>query len=137
MKLLQHGRIILSLLALILVSGLAGGLIGHRAARQHLEERNDPERWNEHVAGVFDRTVRPTPEQAPRIQAHLDKAVRELQTIRLDTITRSTNVIWRLVAEVERELTPEQRLAFETMKPRPSDLTLDLLNVKPPKPEQP
>jgi len=88
--------------------------------------------WNEHVTREFDRVVRPTPDQGARIQQHLDKAVRELQAIRLETIGRSTNVIWRLVAEVEQELTPEQRKAFDTMKPKPADLTLDVLKVKPP-----
>jgi len=137
MRLLPHWRIALSLLAIVLVSGLAGGLIGHRAARRLLEQRNNPEHWNEHVARVFDRTVRPTPEQATRIGRHLDRAVRELQAIRRDAIARSTNVIWRLVADVEQELTPEQRRAFEAMKPRPSDLTLDLLDVTPPKEDAP
>ena len=129
MNLFRHWKIVLALLSLVLVSGLAGGLLGHRVARHRLEQRNDPEHWNEHVARQFDRMVKPTPEQDVRIRAHLDKAVQELQDIRLDTISRSTNVIWRLVAEVEQELTPEQRGAFEAMKPKPSDLTLDLLNV--------
>jgi len=57
--------------------------------------------------------------------------VRELQAIRLETVAHSTNVIWRLVAEIEQELTPEQRRAFEATKPTPSDLTLDVLKVKP------
>jgi hypothetical protein len=42
-------------------------------------------------------------------------------------------VIWRLIADVEKELTPEQLKAFEQMKPRPADLTLDLLRVEPQK----
>jgi hypothetical protein len=132
MRLLRHWRIVLCLLALIVASGLAGGLMGHRITRHHLDARNDPATWNEHVGREFDRVVKPTPEQSAIIQAHLDKAVRELQTIRLDAIARSTNVIWRLVAEVEKELTPEQRQAFEVMKPKPADLTLDVLKVKPP-----
>ena len=36
-----------------------------------------------------------------------------------------------LVAQVEKELTPAQRDAFEAMKPKPADLTLDVLKVKP------
>lgn len=56
--------------------------------------------------------------------------MRELQAIRLETVAHSTNVIWRLVAEIEQELTPEQRRAFEATKPTPSDLTLDVLKVK-------
>jgi hypothetical protein len=125
------------LLAIIVLSGFAGGLIGHRAARRQIEKRNDPESWNEHVARVFERTVKPTPEQGVKIQVHLDQAVRALQAIRLETIERSTNVIGRLVAEVDRELTPDQRRAFETMKPRPGELTLDVLKVNPPKDARP
>lgn len=129
---IRHWKIVLCLLAIIVASGLAGALMGHRIARSQLEARNDPANWNEHVGHEFDRVVKPTPEQGAKIQAHLDEAVRELQVIRRETITRSTNVIWRLVAEVEHELSPEQRRAFEVMKPKPSDLTLDVLKVKPP-----
>jgi len=137
MSFFRHWKIALCLLAIVVVSGIAGGLIGHRAARQQLEQRNNPESWNEHVARVFDRTVKPTPEQGAKIQAHLDRAVRELQTIRLETIARSTNVIGRLIVEVDRELTPEQRSAFESMKPPPGELTLDVLKVNPPKNNNP
>ncbi len=131
MNLLQHWKIILGLVSVIVASGLTGGLLGHGLARRHFDARNDPANWNEHVSAEFDRVVRPTPEQATRIQAHLDKAVRNLQTLRLETIAQSTNVIWKLVADVEQELTPAQREAFEIMKPKAGDLTLDVLKVRP------
>jgi hypothetical protein len=131
MKLFRYWKVTLGLLALVLLSGLAGALMGHRVARDRIEARNNPENWNVHVARDFERVVKPTPEQDARIGAHLDKAVRELQAIRRDTIARSTNVIWQLVAEVEQELTPEQRKAFEVLKPKPADLTLDVLKVSP------
>lgn len=120
-----------SLLALVAVSAACGALVGHRLARQQLEARNNPETWNKHVAHEFDRIVKPSPEQSDRIQLHLEKAVRELQEIRRDTIARSTNVIWRLVAEVERELTPEQQQSFEQMKPKPAELGLEVLHLPP------
>ena len=132
MNVARHWKIAVALAALIVCSGLAGAFIGHGFARHEFKARNDLSNWNEHVTREFDRVVRPTPDQGARIQQHLDKAVRELQAIRLETIGRSTNVIWRLVAEVEQELTPEQRKAFDTMKPKPADLTLDVLKVKPP-----
>ena len=133
MKVLSHPKMVASLAALMLVCSLVGFLLGHRTVRKQIEVRNDPGAWNEHVSREFDRIVQPTPEQGVRIQAYLDQAVKELQDIRLDTIARSTNVIWRLVAEVEKQLTPEQLLAFEQMKPGPADLTLDLLRVAPQK----
>ena len=128
---LRSWKISLGLLGLVLAVSLSGGLIGHRIARRQFETRNNPENWNEHVTREFERVVKPTPEQGGRIQGHLDVAVRELQAIRRDTIVRSTNVIGRLVAEVERELTPAQRVAFETMKPKPAELTLDVLQLPP------
>lgn len=130
MKPLRHWKLLLGLAALVAGSALGGALLGHGFARRQFEARSDPANWNEHVAREFDRIVKPNPDQATRIQAHLEKAVRDLQAIRLETIGRSTNVIWRLVAEVEQELTPEQQKAFEAMKPKPSDLTLDVLKVK-------
>ena len=102
MNLRRYSLIVLCLVSLCLISGLAGGLIGHRVARCRLEARNNPENWNEHVAREFDRIVKPTPDQAPKIQAHLDRAVQELLVIRAATLTRTTNVMWRRVAEVEQ-----------------------------------
>jgi len=129
----KQGRIVLDLVALALVSALVGGLVGRRWARTELDARNNPQTWNEHVLREFDRVVKPTPEQQPRLQAHLDRAVRELQAIRSETVARSTNVIGRLVNAVEGELTPEQRQAFQVMKPKPGELDLDVLNTSPPK----
>jgi hypothetical protein len=131
MRLLSHPKTVFSLAGLMAVCALAGFLVGHRVARRQIEVRNDPGTWNEHVAREFDRIVQPTHEQGGRIQDYLDQAVKELQQIRLDTIARSTNVIWRLIGRVEKELTPEQLKAFEVMKPRPADLNLDLLRVAP------
>lgn len=135
MNLRHPWKIGLGLLALVAISALAGVLLGHRLARKQLESRNNPETWNKHVTREFKRIVKPTPDQATRIQVHLDKAVRELQEIRRDTIARSTNVIWHLAGEVDRELTPEQQQAFRTMKPKPADVGLEVLHLPPAKRE--
>lgn len=127
----RSGKTVLCLLGIIVATALSGGLIGHRIACRQLHARNNPQNWNEHFSREFDRLVQPTSAQDARIQSHLARAVRELQAIRMETIARSTNVIARLIAEVDQELPPEQRPAFEAMKPKPADLTLDLLNVEP------
>ena len=122
-------RVFLGLATLALVCGVIGGVIGWRAARKEFESRNNPQTWNEHVSKEFNRLVKPTEEQGPRVKAHLDRAVLDLQAIRRETLTKSTNVIWRLVSEVEAELSPEQKKAFEAMKPKPGELDLDVLNT--------
>ncbi len=127
----QQSRIVATLGALALVSALFGGLVGRRWARLELESRNNPATWNEHVSRAFERIVKPTPDQEPRVQAHLDRAVRELQAIRRETLAKTTNVIGRLITEVEAELTPEQRRAFEAMKPAAGELDLEVLNTSP------
>jgi hypothetical protein len=128
----RYWKITVCLAALILVSGLAGGLLGRHLTRVKLERRNNPDNWNETVMRTFERQVNPTAEQRQKIQGYLDTAVEDLKAIRADTIARSTNVIWRLVAQVEKELTPEQKAAFEQMKPKQSDLTsLEVLQVEP------
>ena len=134
MKTIRPWMIIASLIALMLVCGLAGMLIGMRMTRHKITKQNDPETWNETAMRTFARTVQPTPEQSEKIQTYLNAAIRDLIAIRADTIDRSSNTVWRLIGEVEKELTPEQRTAFDKMKPSQSDLSsLDVLHVDPKK----
>ncbi|MGA2255362.1 MAG: hypothetical protein ABSG53_11920 [Thermoguttaceae bacterium] len=124
-------KIVVCLVALVLVSGLLGSLVGQRYARREFQQRSDPSHWNETAMRDVERTVKPTPEQRQKIQDHLDVAVEELKNVRAETIRRSAEIVIRLVGEVENELTPEQRAAFERLKPKQSDLSdLDLLNVE-------
>ena len=125
-------KIVVCLVALVLVSGLLGGLVGERYARREFQQRSDPSHWNETAMRDVERTVKPTPEQRQKIQDHLDAAVEELKNVRAETIRRSGEIVMRLVGQVENELTPDQRVAFERLKPKQSDLAdLDLLNVEP------
>jgi hypothetical protein len=124
-------KIVVCLAGLVLVSGLLGGLVGQRYARREFQQRSDPSHWNETAMRDFERTVKPTPEQRQKIQDHLDLAVEELKNVRAETVRRSAEIVMRLVGQVENELTPEQRVAFERLKPKQSDLSdLDVLNVE-------
>lgn len=131
MKKFRYVIITLCLVALVAISGLVGGFIGLRMARHQQEKKDDPETWNESSRRKFEHTVKPTPEQWVKLEGYLNQAVEDLKAIRADTIARSTNVVWRLVGQVEKELTPEQLEAFAKMKPNQQDLsTLDLLRVE-------
>ncbi len=130
MKRYQRSLIALTLAGLALVSGLSGGLLGYRAGRQAARDQANPETWHEEASRRFERVVRPTEEQGRRLHAHLQQALGELRAIRHDTITRSSAVIDRLVARIEAELTPEQKAAFERLKPRPGELGLEVLETE-------
>lgn len=127
MKPSPRTSIIAALLGLGLLAALAGGAVGYRLGRDAARDRANPETWHEHATRRFDAVVRPTPEQSRRVQAHLDATLAELREIRNDTIARTSAAVDRLVAKVEAELTPEQRVAFETLKPRHGDVGLDVL----------
>lgn len=123
-------KTVICLVALVLVSGLAGALLGRRWARSEFECRSDPSHWNQRAMHDLERLVKLTPQQRAKIQGHLDAAVAELKGIRHDTVSRSTAIVMRLVDEVDADLTPEQRLAFQRMKPKRSELSdLNILNV--------
>ena len=125
----RSAAIIAALAGMALVCGLAGGAIGYRLGRDGARDRADPETWHERASRRFEEVVRTTAEQAPRLDAHLETALAELREIRRDTIARSAAAIDRLVARVESELTPEQKKAFEKLKPRREDVGLEFLKT--------
>lgn len=123
----QRGSILAALLGIGLMAALAGGAAGYRLGRDSVRHRADPETWHEQATRRFDTVVKPTPEQSRRVAAHLAATLAELRDIRNDTITRTATVVERLVQRVEAELTPEQKAAFQTLKPKQGDVGLEVL----------
>src|ERR1700748_2219177 len=101
-------KIIAALVGVVVLSALAGGVAGSRIAAARIRAKNNPERWNVSVMHQLQRR----PEQAARIQAHLDSRVEELKTLREDTLARTDVIIGQLIDDVDRELTPEQKEEF-------------------------
>jgi len=119
------------LVALALVSGLVGALLGRRWARTEFDRRSDPSHWNERAMHDLEQTVKLTPQQRQTIQRQLAAAVEELKGVRKDTLSRSTAIVMRLLDEVDQDLTPEQRPAFQRIRPKPERFSnLNVLNVE-------
>jgi hypothetical protein len=126
-------KMVICLAALVLVSGLTGALVGRRYTQKEFQGRSDPSRWNETAMRDLEHAIKPTLEQRQKIQGYLDSAVDELKEVRADTIRRSTAIVMRLVDQVDKVLTPEQRVGFEQLKKsRENDLAdLEVLKVEP------
>ena len=124
-------KIVLVLLALVLVSGFAGALVGARIARQKAWRRSHPEAWNVSAMHTLEHRLKLTPPQKEKVQAILDGGVVELKTVRVETIAKANVVIERMIAEVDRELTPEQRTEFEKIKSERDEVDLDVLKAEP------
>jgi len=120
------------LIAIVLASGWAGGFAGFQFGKAKYRKRSNPEAWNVDVMGRLDRDLKLTPEQHSRVQAVIDGGVEEFKAIRIDTIAKSDAVLQRMVAAVDKELTPEQRVVFqEKVKNQRVQASLDMLKVEP------
>lgn len=131
MKVLRHWKIIVVLLGIVLLSGYVGARFGYQKAKHDFREKRNPEQWNERAMGNMDRDLKLTPAQHQKIQTLIDEAVDELKVVREQTVSKSTEVVRKLVADVDNELTAEQKVKFSKMKPKESDLTIDVLKVEP------
>lgn len=126
----HHGVILASLLGIGALCGVGGAMVGHRIGRQEMRDRSSPEAWHERASRRFDEVVRPSPDQSQRLEGHLNEALGELKAIRADALARSTAVIDRLVERVEAELTPDQKQAFERIRPRREELMQDVMKIE-------
>ncbi len=124
-------RILATLLALVVVSALGGGFLGARLGREQMRQRFDPQTWNEYAMRTLDQRLRLSPEQRTRIQSAIDHAVLEMKRVHRETVERTVAIVDRMLDDIGRELTPEQRQRAEALAPRRDELTIDLLKVQP------
>ena len=124
-------KITLVLLSLVLVSFLAGAFLGAKLTERTLKRRHAPEMWNQTVMRALQQRLKLTPEQAQKVQAIIDGGVEEMKGIRLETIGKTDAVFERMIAQVERELTPEQNAELQKLKQQRTATTIDMLKVEP------
>ncbi len=132
MKFTGNRKVILQLGTIIVLSLLIGGFIGFRVTIHLLKKKANPEQWNISVMHHLERRLKLTPDQTVRVQADIDRAVDDMKGIRVETIAKTSQVIERLVADVEKEMvTPEQKAEFAKIKKERHDASLELLLVEP------
>lgn len=111
---------------LVIVSMGVGFFLGIGLASAVQKKKDDPAFWNEAALKHLEK-LRPTDSQRDKFKVRVASAVEDLTEIRNDTLLKVQHVFAQLVADVDKELTPEQHEVFAKMKPRPEDLTLELL----------
>jgi Spy/CpxP family protein refolding chaperone len=124
-------KIIVSLLALVLVSMLAGGFLGAKYAERVIKHRNTPEAWNQKAMRTLQQRLKLSPEQDLKMRRILDGGIEEMKGIRRETIAKTDAVVVRMLADFEKEITPEQRAEFEKLRQQRGATTLDMLKVEP------
>jgi hypothetical protein len=124
-------KITFILIAIVLMSSLAGGFTGFQWAKAIARKRSNPEAWYVQAMRSLERGLHLNPEQRTRVQTIMDGGVEEFKGIRIETIAKSNRVLDRMIAEVDQELTAEQRAEFAKFKAKRVQANLDMLKVEP------
>jgi putative protein kinase ArgK-like GTPase of G3E family len=119
MALIRSRRIKISLLLslLVVVSVAVGFFLGIVLSSVINKKKEDPAFWKKAATKHLEK-LQPTEEQRKKFEARTDSAVQELSALQKEGITRIWDVINRATADIDKELTPEQRVIFEKIKPR-------------------
>lgn len=122
----RRAKVFLLVSLLILVSMGVGFFLGIGLANAIQKKKDDPAFWNEAALKHLEK-LHPTNSQRERFKILVAATVEDLTAVRNDTLLKVRDAFALLVADVDKELTPEQREIFSKMKPKPEDLTIELL----------
>ena len=121
-----------ALTGIVAVSLAVGVDLGLHWAAAKSRKRSNPEAWNRSIMKLLDQRLKFSPEQRGKVQTHMDQRVLELSALREETVAKTNATIERLIAEVNEELTPAQKVEFAKLAAKRAQTTLDTLKVAPP-----
>ncbi len=129
MKPTRPWKVILTLTALVIVSGAIGFLAGAQYRDSTNNRRFDPENWNVYAMKTLEARLDLTGAQQKRIQAIVDQTVAKMSQVHRDTIQSTVDIVNHLLTAIGKELTPEQRKIAESLSPSTEELTIDRRKV--------
>jgi hypothetical protein len=110
-------KILFLLSLLVLVSATAGFFVGIVLSSVINKKKDDPEFWKQSAMKQLTK-LKPTEAQQKIFEARADASVQELIEIRKQGIRDVWDVIERTLADVDKELTPEQREMLIKIRPK-------------------
>ena len=123
-------KITLLLVAIVVVSFLAGFMAGSKTNQVQMRQRFDPVSWNVYAMKTLDAKLDLSEEQKMKIQLIIDQTVEEMKLVRQDTVLKTTELVDQLLSAIGDELTPEQSKIAESLSPSAEEVTIDLLKVE-------
>ena len=128
---MKHWKIVLALLAIVLLSGYGGGIVGYRIAREQARRRSNPEAWNVIAMRLLESRLKLTPSQVEKVHAVMDANVVDLTAVREETIGKTNVILNRMIAQIDQELTPAQAAELLKLRSERKPVPLEMLNVEP------
>lgn len=128
---MKYWKIILALIAIAVLSGYGGGIVGYRIAKEKARRRSNPEAWNVTAMRVLEERLKLLPEQVGKVQGVMDANVVDLIATREETMAKTNVILERMVAQIEKELTPEQAAELLKLRSERKPVPLEMLYVEP------
>ena len=128
---MKHWKIVLLLLAITLLSAYGGGIVGYCVAKEKARRRSNPEAWNVTAMRVLEDRLKLTPAQTEKVQAVMDANVVDLVATRDETMTKTNAILEKMVAQIEKELTPMQVAELVKLRTERKPAPLEMLYVEP------
>ena len=127
---MKHWKIVIALLAIVLLSGYGGGIVGYRFAKEQARRRSNPGAWNVIAMRLLESRLKLTPPQVEKVHAVMDANVVDLTAVREETIGKTNVILNRMIAQIEQELTPEQVAELLKLRTERKPVPLEMLNVE-------
>ena len=128
---MKYWKIILALIAIAVLSGYGGGIVGYRIAKEKARRRSNPEAGNVTAMRVLEERLKLSPEQVGKVQGVMDANVVDLIATREETMAKTNVILERMVAQIEKELTPEQAAELLKLRSERKPVPLEMLYVEP------
>jgi hypothetical protein len=72
--------------------------------------------WTNHLVEKLNRIAKLTPDQAEKIRPRVEAAVRQMQSIRAQSMQQGSDVFDTTIADIERSLDPDQQRRLEKFR---------------------
>ena len=72
--------------------------------------------WTNHLVEKLNRIAKLTPDQAEKIRPRVEAAVRQMQSIRAQSMQQGSDVFDTAIADIERTLNPDQQRQLEKFR---------------------
>jgi hypothetical protein len=76
----------------------------------------DVHSWTNHLVEKLNRIAKLTPDQAEKIRPRVEAAVRQMQSIRAQSMQQGSDVFDTAIADIERTLNPDQQRQLEKFR---------------------
>lgn len=111
---------LIAVFAILFLIGAVAGFWLAPCRFQHKWPQTNPTRnvhsWTNHLVEKLNRIAKLTPDQAEKIRPRVEAAVRQMQSIRAQSMQQGSDVFDTAIADIERTLNPDQQKQLEKFR---------------------